>query len=677
MALRFRVSLAWTAGLLWAGCPGCGGNASSLPADDGSTGGDAAQGDAPSTVSLTEYRASGVDKVDLLFVIDNSPSMAEKQEALAAAVPELVGRLVNPRCVSTLPGNLGEALPSSQQPQSPGEACPANSTREFDPVRDIHLGVISTSLGGHGADSCACSKKGALVDCSQASAGWNEQQWDMSHLLTRGPNGTFVNTGSHEFLWWDPDAKNGGITDQAELVSKFTDIVRGAGEVGCGFEAPLEAWYRFLVDPAPYIKMVPVPCNSSDTSNMCRGPEGVDNVVLQQRADFLRPYSLVSVVMLTDENDCSVIDSGQNYLALQAQNGNAPFHLASGTSDCYDNPNGPTCQSCYVGGAGDPACAAGLNDLTDNLNVRCYRQKQRFGIDFLWPIQRYVNALTKQKFEAGDIDKANPGFSAGDINPLFCTDYAVQGDKTKCAHALRDPSLVMLAGIIGVPWQDIARDPNDLKKGYRTTAEFSWTMSQFQANGDAAPGGVTDTVTIWDHILGKLNADGSIDFSPAAEPLDPLMVEAISPRSGTNPATGAFIAAPSAPTPTDNPINGHEYNISAQDDLQYACTFKLSTPKTCATGEACDCATASGMNKPICQDDTGAYGTTQYRAKAYPAEGSSLYSTACLLHRRLSHRSAPRISPMPAPTTTPIGLQSTPLPAESGWGSTRFAGTPR
>src|SRR5512144_1995052 len=39
------------------------------------------------------------DKIDLLFMIDNSISMSDKQAILRAAVPDLVNRLVNPICV--------------------------------------------------------------------------------------------------------------------------------------------------------------------------------------------------------------------------------------------------------------------------------------------------------------------------------------------------------------------------------------------------------------------------------------------------------------------------------------------------------------------------------------------------------------------------------------------------
>src|SRR5437870_1486300 len=52
-----------------------------------------------SNVYVDEIRQTSVDKIDLLFMIDNSISMADKQAILADAVPLLVSRLVTPRCV--------------------------------------------------------------------------------------------------------------------------------------------------------------------------------------------------------------------------------------------------------------------------------------------------------------------------------------------------------------------------------------------------------------------------------------------------------------------------------------------------------------------------------------------------------------------------------------------------
>src|SRR5215213_2654015 len=41
-----------------------------------------------------------VDKVDLLFAIDNSASMGDKQQILADAVPDLINGLLKPKCVN-------------------------------------------------------------------------------------------------------------------------------------------------------------------------------------------------------------------------------------------------------------------------------------------------------------------------------------------------------------------------------------------------------------------------------------------------------------------------------------------------------------------------------------------------------------------------------------------------
>ena len=50
--------------------------------------------------SLQLYQSNKIDKIDLLFVIDNSISMADKQKVLAEAVPDLVKRLVQPNCLN-------------------------------------------------------------------------------------------------------------------------------------------------------------------------------------------------------------------------------------------------------------------------------------------------------------------------------------------------------------------------------------------------------------------------------------------------------------------------------------------------------------------------------------------------------------------------------------------------
>ncbi|EYF06119.1 Hypothetical protein CAP_2309 [Chondromyces apiculatus DSM 436] len=51
------------------------------------------------TTIVERLTQSAVDKIDILLAIDNSISMADKQDILALAVPDLVEGLVNPPCV--------------------------------------------------------------------------------------------------------------------------------------------------------------------------------------------------------------------------------------------------------------------------------------------------------------------------------------------------------------------------------------------------------------------------------------------------------------------------------------------------------------------------------------------------------------------------------------------------
>jgi hypothetical protein len=506
-------------------------------------------------------------KLDLLFMIDNSSSMADKTAVLAQAVPDLVNRLVDPICVNPDGTNAGAADAQGN--------CVAPAQRDFQPITDIHIGIISSSLGGHGAAVCGNSDP-------RPDAHDN----DRAHLLSRagaGPVATYMDEG---FLNWDGN--------NTSFINNFAAMVRGVGQHGCGYEASLEAVYRFLVDPEPYDTLViepnPAPLGVVD-------PMGIDEALLKQRADFLRPDSVVAVVEITDENDCSVIDGTQNFYVITPpimENGVRHSALAHGTSACLKNPNDPCCFNCnQAAPAGcdspstDSECQKGYYaQAEDPENLRCFHQKQRYGVDFLYPTKRYVDGFTKPYVpnRAGEPTE----------NPLF---HDLRCNGTSCAPD-RDPRLVFWAGIVGVPWQDLARDPRDLTKGYKTSAEL------------AADG-------VWSVIVG--------DPAKNQAPTDPLMIESIGPRTGANPVLNAPLAPP-ASAENANPINGHEWDTSQDSppnrDLQYACVFPLATPKDCANPEnASDCDCSGGpldaMKNPLCQAGT-TYGTTQTRAKAYP-----------------------------------------------------------
>lgn len=502
-----------------------------------------------------------VGKVDLLLAVDNSYSMAEKQQLFAQTIPELVARMINPRCI----GDTGDIV---SQPATPSASCPANSRRETEPLRDLHVGVITSSLGSHGS-------VGAKDVCVGAA------QNDHAHLLPSVRPG-LSSYNDEGYLKWDPDqhASPEGEADAAVFTASLRSMLEAVGENGCGYEAQLESVYRFLVDPEPPVS-IEVQMRTATTA-----PVGIDQDLLTQRDNFLRPDSSVVVVMLTDENDCSIIDESYGWLISRA----APMYRA--TSACSTNPNDACCQLCGETTANDgcppiaddPECQKSVT-LTgageDDLNLRCWDQKRRFGFDFLYPVERYVGGFADAQVRGrGGELVANPLFHRGGVD--------------------RDRSLFTLAVLGGVPWQDLA-----------TTSSLNGDELELMTNAQLNAAGR------WPMIVGNLKT-----FTP---PSDPFMREATAPRSGQNPLSGDDIVSADSTDPAANAINGHEQHDTG-GDLQYACTFELPEPIVCdqtrlEEDRGCSCFEEDLVrNRPVCQPPTGgAPETTQYYAKAYPS----------------------------------------------------------
>ncbi len=596
------------AGLTSAGCNELAGIEPPTRRGDGGGGGGGGGGSTPGPACGDPD--AKVDRLDLLLAIDNSRGMAEKQQILALSLPELVSHLVNPPCVDP------DTLAPQSSPATPDEACPAGTEREFEPPRDIHIGVVSSSLGGHGSDACGTT---APADPSND---------DMGHLLARKAPSDPAEVETYQglkFLAWDPqqqldppgEANLGADTaadpDTTALLPSLAEMVGGVGEIGCGYESQLESWYRFLVDPEPRASL------SLDlVGNVVL--EGTDTVLLAQRRAFLRPDSMVMIVMLTDEDDCSIREEGQYYLAAKLKEGADVFHLPRARAVCDAAPNDPCCFPCGQSGpltedgtllcAADPTCAGAdgavaLHDgLSDNINLRCYNQKRRFGVDFLYPIDRYTTALTSCQI---------PDRSGQLVpNPLFTDLDPADEDAT-----IRTPDLVVLAGIVGVPWQDIARPgpggAPDLVSGEDGAGRPRGGFKSADELTALLPGEAYDT---WDLILG----DPSGYPGAGALPKDPLMIQSIDPRVGVNPVTGDDLVGPDKPLA--NPINGHEFSLPKRDDLQYACIFPLpgGAEKDCTMNDipACECRDETNDNPLCAMNPATNQPTTQVRGKAHP-----------------------------------------------------------
>lgn len=560
------------------------------------------------------------DKIDIIFVVDNSSSMGTKQDILRNAASDFLYRLIVPECVSD---------DGKYKAPRVGLKCPPGYVDQVKPITDLHVGVITSSLGGGGSvDQCDSM---ATIEIGPSKVKFNRHNDDRGHLINRKkpdwnnppPNGVedpIPGALSSNYLAWLP---SGGpplppvkaYNDLVEFYPDFSDLVYGAEEFGCGLEAQLEAFYRFLIQPDPWDRI------ELDTSQNPAAAMlvGIDPYILQQRRDFLRPDSAVAVIVVTDEED-SWSDpmwlNGRGWVTRSTtQQFSANGTLPRGTTPCGQpvdpnnvattGPNDPKCLWCGLSSVSDPNCLLGSDGkglygpTEDGINVRYTDDmKRRYGMNPQFPIERYVDGLTSpmvpdKKGEHTDANgKAMPYYQSNNkncVNPLFAKNLPSdpQADLCNLEPGPRNSSLVFFGIIGGVPWQLLTDDP---KKG----GTFKNTLDDAD----------------WVRILGK---------DPATyqnEGIDPHMLESIKPRQ-------TLPCMPSAPSNCDA-FNGREYDTAttgSKIDLQYACVFDLVTPIDCTKDPdkiSCDC--VAGYNGPLCAPNPSdnMNMTLQTRSKAYP-----------------------------------------------------------
>jgi hypothetical protein len=241
--------------------------------------------------------------VDLLLVIDNSNSMGEEQASLIAALPLFLGELVEP------PDRNGDGL------------------SDWLPITDLQVGVVTTDMGTGGF---------TVPTCARSDFG------DDGLLRSTGNSGVAGCMATYpSFLGYRPGA--------GQTVADFSfDIgcVANAGTGGCGFEQPLEAALKALSPGVPTSEL-------SDPPVFFRGTLGHGD---RENDGFVRPDTLLAVVVITDEEDCSASDPE------------------------IFNPTSPTYGS------------------TD-LNLRCFAHST----EALHPVSRYVNGLAALRVGRPDL----------------------------------------------------------------------------------------------------------------------------------------------------------------------------------------------------------------------------------------------------------------------------------
>jgi hypothetical protein len=211
--------------------------------------------------------AKNIDKLDLLFMVDNSGSMKEEQDALRDQFPKLIQTLTT------------------------GDRS-ARGLSAFPPVTDLHLGVVSSDMGVPGvAGIKGCSPDGGD-----------------DGKLRHEPQGAGCAPSYPSFLSFN--AKGGNPN---AIVQDFACISM-LGTMGCGFEQQLEApfkalWPSVYTDPATGgVAKNPF----SFLSTTAAGTLGRGDLPAVQggSASFLRNdpktgLSLIAIVVVTDEEDCS------------------------------------------------------------------------------------------------------------------------------------------------------------------------------------------------------------------------------------------------------------------------------------------------------------------------------------------------------------------------------------
>ncbi len=227
-----------------------------------------------------------VDKVDLLFMIDNSQSMDDKQKNLRQHVPDMVRALVN--------GKRND-----------------NDPRPFPPVRDLHIAVVDSDMGLVGLP--------ARGSCSGFG-----HDGEFQHTSLPGGS-TGCGAAYPPFLTYT--ANPASLTADPAAVTKLANdfsCISNVGVTGCGYEQQLEAvlkalWPAKYLDPKTNAPAAKNPISFlTDSSHPEEGFGHGDGSNL----GFLRSgvgddASLLVIIVLSDEDDGSTGDMGL-YAAAQA-----------------------------------------------------------------------------------------------------------------------------------------------------------------------------------------------------------------------------------------------------------------------------------------------------------------------------------------------------------------------
>jgi hypothetical protein len=250
-------------------------------------------------------------EIDILFMIDNSPSMDPKQAALAANFVKMINVL------QTIPdGSGGTSLP------------------------DVHIGVISSDMG-EGSEPAGTSCRRVLGDRGLL---WGNDS--KNSLASVAPNADPTighpdpkGCGLHDGQRWisdiaDPAGNGKRIKNyDGNIQDVFSCLAAHVGTAGCGYEHQLQS--------------VRVALNADYPNN----PRDQVNQINPENIGFVRSRGYLAIVLVTDEDDCSADpdDTINDSMFLQTQ------QIPTETASLRCAARGHICNGQPIPGYDDPS----------------------------------------------------------------------------------------------------------------------------------------------------------------------------------------------------------------------------------------------------------------------------------------------------------------------------------
>ncbi len=286
--------------------------------------------------------------VDVLFVIDNSGSMAEEQALLSKNFASFIGVLEAEDVSANY--RLGITTTDAGNPR-----CPSTTPENGTLVLSSCLDRIATGEFKYGTDDFSST-------CSDFCTKGDKD-------LTVRPTTTLYDDKPAPRKWIERIETQSNISGVASNVEAF-QCYGPQGVAGCGFESHLESMYKALA-------------KAEDKGSVAN-------------FGFLRPAAILSIVVITDEADCSY---------QQAQK-----DVFVGNKVYWNDPNDPqpTSSLCWKAGV---ECSGGSPNECHSANWGLSADKTTAVVDvpdaeaILKPVSEYISFVKTIEAAKKDIDE--------------------------------------------------------------------------------------------------------------------------------------------------------------------------------------------------------------------------------------------------------------------------------